>query len=158
MQCHVFRKPLGAANGLNQRSTAASTFSLSVTRHAESRQINVCGWYLATSPSEYRTRAELALPAPFYKVIFIFVELSGRIISQGGGWVFGNHICWTGKFILHIDLQYLFEYIQVILSEQAKEMLQDSTATSAWSVTKTSITYNVCKLQITYLSRMVILK
>ncbi len=84
MQCHVFGKPLGASNGLNQRSTTASTFSLSVTRHAESRQINICGWYLATSPSEYRTRAGFTLPAPFYKVIFIFVELSWRIISQGG--------------------------------------------------------------------------
>lgn len=111
MQCHVFGKPLGAANGLNQRSTAASTFSLSVTRHAESRQINICVWYLATSPSEYRTRAEFALPAPFYKVIFIFCGIKREDYnagsSAGGGCVFWDHICWIGKFILHI--QYLFE-------------------------------------------------
>ncbi len=103
MQCHVFRKPLGAANGLNQRSTAASTFSLSVTRQAESRQINVCGWYLATSPSEYRTRAELALPAPFYKVIFNFCGIkredyiAGRI--AGAGCVFG--IIFAGQVSLY---------------------------------------------------------
>lgn len=117
MQCHVFGIPLGAANGLNQRSTAASTFALSVTRHAESRQINICGWLLASSPSEHRARAEFGLPAPIYKVIFIFVELNVRIISQGevrgAGCIFWDHICWIGKFILNI--QCLFEKIQVKL-------------------------------------------
>lgn len=85
-QRHVVGRPLGSLNGLNQRSSAARTPALSVTRRAAARLINICRRLLGTSWTKRIRFAISSIKSYPKSAEFMIGEINRRITLQGSVW------------------------------------------------------------------------